>query len=366
MLDDEPAAGGFVDDEQAASTAEAAVLARNARRDRVAMPAPYALGVRFVRVGVVLALLLTLTACSDAKKPRADSSSSPSSASPPGSSSATPECAKPHTAGQSTEILDFQGVSRTYELYVPAAYDGTRDVPVVFDFHGFGSNAKEQMAYGNFKPEADRDDFLIVAPDGQGETGRHFNLVGEPALQDDLAMVGALLDHVEATLCIDAKRVYATGMSDGGAMTSFLACRQSDRFAAFGPVAVILFLPGCNASRPVPITAFMGTADPVVPFDGGQVHCCGGVTLGAAPDAMAKWAEHDGCGATYTDERLGTEVRKRTWSGCQRGGDVTFFIIDGGGHTWPGSIPLDRLGMTTKQIDASATLWDFFKSHSLA
>jgi polyhydroxybutyrate depolymerase len=322
----------------------------------VAIRAPYALGVPFVRVSVAVALLLTLTACSDAKKPHAE----PSSA----SSSAAPQCAKPHTAGQSTEILDFQGVSRTYELYVPAAYDGTRDVPVVFDFHGFGSNAKEQMAYGNFKPEADRDDFLIVAPDGQGETGRHFNLIGEPALQNDIDMVAALLDHLEAALCVDAKRVYATGMSDGGAMTSFLACRQSDRFAAFGPVAVILFLPGCKLARPIPITAFMGTADPIVPFDGGQVHCCGGVTLGAAPDAMAKWAEQDGCAAAYTDERLGTEVRKRTWSGCH-GGDVTFYIIDGGGHTWPGSIHIASLGKTTDQIDASATIWRFFQAHTL-
>ena len=155
-------------------------------------------------------------------------------------------------------------------------------------------------------------------------------------------------------------------MSDGGAMTSFLACRASDRFAAFGPVAVILFLPGCNPPRPVAITAFMGTADPVVPFDGGPVHCCGGATLGAAPDSMAKWAEHDGCTPTFSDERLGTEVRKRKWTGCHSGGDVTFFIIDGGGHTWPGSIPIASLGLTTKQIDASATLWDFFKSHSLS
>ena len=237
---------------------------------------------------------------------------------------------------------------------------------MVFDFHGFGSNAKQQIVYGNFKPEADRDDFLVVAPNGQENGGgRHFNFLGERGLQDDIAMVGALLDHIEATMCVDAKRVYSTGMSDGGAMTSFLACRAADRFAAFGPVAVILFLPDCHQGRPIPITAFMGTADPIVPFDGGKVRCCGGATLGSAPEAMAKWAASNGCAADFTDERLDTEVRKRTWSGCQAGGDTTFFIIDGGGHTWPGSIDIGRLGLTTKQIDASATLWDFFKSHPL-
>jgi polyhydroxybutyrate depolymerase len=94
------------------------------------------------------------------------------------------------------------------------------------------------------------------------------------------------------------------------------------------------------------------------------VHCCGGALVQPAPDTLAKWAAYDGCGPTFTDEQLGTEVRKRTWPGCQ-GAETTFYIIDGGGHTWPGSIDVGRLGHTTKQIDASATLWDFFKSHSL-
>lgn len=319
-------------------------------------------------VALALAVIASATACSDSNKPAASATSSAASSSVPAASSrAAPVCTRPHRAGQTTETFDFEGRLRTYELYVPASYDGAHQVPVVFDFHGFGSNAQQQMAYANFKPEADRDGFLIVAPDGQGDgAGRHFNLTGEAGLQDDVAMTNALLDHLDASMCVDAARVYATGMSDGGAMTSFLACRASDRFAAFGPVAVILFIPGCSPPRPIAITAFMGTADPIVPFDGGQVQCCGGVTLGAAPDAMAKWAAHDGCSETFVDARLDTEVRKRTWSGCQPSGEVTFYIIDGGGHTWPGSIAIDRLGLTTKQIDASATLWDFFKSHALA
>ena len=174
-----------------------------------------------------------------------------------------------------------------------------------------------------------------------------------------------MLDHIEATFCVDAKRVFSTGMSDGGAMTSVLACRASDRFAAFGAVAVVLFVPGCGGSHPIAITAFMGTDDPVVPFDGGAVRCCGGAVIGGAPDATAGWAAFDGCAKEFTDERIGTEVRKRTWASCQPGGEVVFYIIDGGGHTWPGSIPIDSLGMTTTQIDASATIWDFFKAHPL-
>ena len=128
---------------------------------------------------------------------------------------------------------------------------------------------------------------------------------------------------------------------------------------------MILFVDGCGGSHPIAISAFSGTDDPVVPFNGGAVHCCGGAVLGSAPDAMASWATHDGCAPTFNDERIGTEVRKRTWTGCQPGGEVVFYIIDGGGHTWPGSIPVASLGKTTTQIDASATIWDFFKAHPL-
>jgi polyhydroxybutyrate depolymerase len=272
-------------------------------------------------------------------------------------------CARPHAAGQSSESFTFQGVARTFQLYVPRGYTGTKNVPVVFDFHGFGSDAVQQMVYGNFEPEADRDTFLIVAPDGQVPDNRHFNLTAEKGLQNDVQMVGALLDHIQATFCVDRNRVYATGMSDGGAMTSVLACSLSNRFAAFGAVAVII---ACGGSHPVPIMAFSGTADPVVPFNGGTVSCCGGAHLGAAPDAMAKWAAHNHCAADFHDVRLGTEVRRRTWTGCAPGSAAVFYIIDGGGHTWPGSIHIAGLGMTTDQIDASATIWRFFQAHPLA
>lgn len=160
--------------------------------------------------------------------------------------------------------------------------------------------------------------------------------------------------------------MYSTGMSDGGAMTSMLACRDANRFAAFGPVAVVVYIPGCVPARPVAIMSFNGTGDPVVPFAGGAVHCCGGAVLPAPATSMAGWAAADGCSATPTEKRLGTQVRLRSWSGCRAGGAVDWYIIDGGGHTWPGSaIKVASLGLTTEQISATATLWAFFAQHSL-
>jgi polyhydroxybutyrate depolymerase len=325
--------------------------------------------IRTLVIGLVGVVVLAAAGCS--------SSSSHASSGPPTSvplpttstteaatttTTATPACARPHPAGQFSQTFTFQGVSRTYQLYVPAKYTGTKSVPVVFDFHGFGSNAVQQIVYGNFKPEADRDDFVIVAPDGQVPADRHFNLTGEKGLQNDVQMVGSLLDHIEATFCVDTARVYATGMSDGGAMTSVLACQMSNRFAAFGAVAVVV---ACGGTRPVPIMGFAGTADPVVPFNGGKVNCCGGGQVAGASPSMTSWAKFDKCATTFTDTKLSSEVTRRTWSGCAAGGAAIFYMIIGGGHTWPGSIPIASLGMTTNQIDASATIWKFFQAHPL-
>ncbi len=313
---------------------------------------------------VVVAIACTAGACSSsshttAGAPSTTPATTVTTTAPATSTTASRACRRPHAAGQFAQSFTFAGQSRTYQLYVPSSYDGRTTVPVVFNFHGYGSNAGQQMAYGNFRPLADRHDFVIVAPDGQGAPARHFNLGGEAGAQNDVDMVGALLDHVEATMCIDAGRVFSTGMSDGGAMTSTLACRMPDRFAAFAAVAVVLYLPGCAGSRPVPIMAIAGTADPIVPFNGGRVNCCGGATIAGAPKAMDGWAQHDGCAASTTT-RLSSQVERRTWSRCKPGGAVAFYIVDGGGHTWPGAIAVRRLGLTTTQLDASATIWDFF------
>lgn len=246
---------------------------------------------RVATAAIALAGALLLASCSH------------SSTAVPTTSVAAAACARPHAAGRFAQNFDFQGVARSYQLYVPRAYRGTTAVPVVFDFHGYGSNALQQLAYSNFAPLADAHDFLVVAPQGQGSSP-HFNFGREPGLQNDVTMTLALLDHVEATFCVDSRRVYATGMSNGGAMTSVLACLASDRFAAFGAVAVELYRAGCGGTRPVSIVAFHGTADPVVPFTGG-------------------------------------------------------------GHTWPGAIPLPPLGLTTSQIGATDTIWAFFEAHPL-
>jgi polyhydroxybutyrate depolymerase len=341
------------------------------------------------RAGILAATLVTLAgvtaACSSSSSTATPgSTSAPSSTSttpttsatntsvggPHGSPAPTPNavssgCGQVHAAGQSTQSFTFEDKSRTYELYVPHSYDGTRPVPVLFNFHGFGSNAAEQMVYGNFKPLAELDNFVIVAPNGQTTAlGRHFNLTGEPGLQNDIAMTLSLLDHIESSFCVDTRRVYATGMSDGGAMSSVLACVASNRFAAFGPVSVVVYPSNC-IDHSVAIEVFKGTSDGVVPYNGGRVNCCGNPTVASTPNIMAQWARHNQCAPTPNEVRVGSEVRRQNWTGCVGTSAVVFYIIDGGGHTWPGSIQLPGLGLTTQQVNASNTLWAFFTAHPL-
>jgi polyhydroxybutyrate depolymerase len=335
-----------------------------------------------VAVLAALAALVGLVAgaCSSSSKPPPNASAplpttttatatatGPTPASATGTVNGRCTPARPQPAGLAALAYPYHGVVRTYEVYVPRSYDGATAVPVVFDFHGSGSNGIQQVIYSNFQPLAEAHDFLIVAPDGQGTgSGRHFNMTGEPGLQNDVVFVGSLLDHIEATMCVDASRVYATGISDGGAMTSVLACQDANRFAAFGPVAVVLYITGCGGTHPVAIMSFNGTADPLVPFTS-AFHCCGAVVLAPPSTAMAGWAHAEGCAATPTERQLGTQVTLRSWSGCRAGAAVEYYIIDGGGHTWPGSpIKLPRFGLTTDQVSATGTLWAFFSQHSLA
>jgi polyhydroxybutyrate depolymerase len=322
-------------------------------------------------VAIVASCVLAATACSSSAKsataaapttsPATGASAAPTGA---GTHLAAATCNRPHHAGQSSHSFTYKGKKRTYLLYVPTSYQGTTKVPMVFNFHGYGSNASEQMLLANFGPIADKNDFLVVAPNGQDGGGRHWSFTESGGFQSDVAMVDALIKHLEGSLCVDATRIYSTGMSDGGAMTSVLACTSSNTFAAFAAVAVVVYC-GVPQRRAVAIESYAGSKDPIVPTNGGQVTCCGNPTLPSKASAMANWATHDACKATYTDTRIKPHVVRRTWTGCKPGSTSVYYLVEGDGHTWPGGPSLGSLGHATKEISASALIWKFFAAHKL-
>jgi polyhydroxybutyrate depolymerase len=261
----------------------------------------------------------------------------------------SPGCGTAAPLGDSIETLVTEQGDRAYRLHVPASYEPGEPAPLVLNFHGYGRTATEQEAYSGLVPVADRAGFILVTPEGSGHP-QAWDIPGIYAENgfDDVGFVAQLLVRLEHDLCVDTARIYATGMSNGAEMAALAGCRLGENFAAIAPVAGVIF-DACEG-EPVPVIAFHGTFDFNVPFE-------------SAPPAMAEWARFNGCAGGALTEVVAESVRLTAYQECA-GEDTVLYIVDGGGHTWPGA-PDDSggVGPTSHEIDASALIWAFFEAH---
>ena len=190
--------------------------------------------------------------------------------------------------------------------------------------------------------------------------------------RDDIAWVEALLDDLGSHACVDLARVYATGLSNGGFFSATLVCALADRIAATSSVAGVTHPEPCEPSRPVPMLAFHGTGDTVVPFDGGDSVLLGPDSPEAArqffsqsmPDELGQFAADFNCSA-ITDTALTETITRTDYAECDEGVTLQFHRIEGDGHTWPGSIVLAPFVPTTLDLDATRVAWEFFEQWSL-
>lgn len=270
--------------------------------------------------------------------------------------------------GRSEGTLASSGGERTYLLDLPEDYDGTRPVPLVVDFHGFGSNAEQQAAYSGLAEAGAGRGYAVATPQGLGSPARWAFLPPAAGGVDDVAFSADLLDHLEATLCVDDDRVYTAGMSNGGAMSARLACALGDRLAAAAMVTANFYSPDCAREAPIPVISFHGTADPIVPYEGGPIASVAAAAANGLPvppeeTTMQDWANHSGCDAGPVEDEPADGVRRLSWEGCDAGSDVVLYAIEGGGHTWPGAVDVDPLGSTTHEISATELILDFFDAH---
>jgi len=268
---------------------------------------------------------------------------------------------------QDTIIHD--SLERAYRLYVPPIYSGQSAVPLVLNFHGYGSNAFQQELYTSFNAVADTADFILVYPEGTLDaTGsRHFN-VGfmNGSTVDDVGFTAALIDSLSAEYNIDQNRIYSTGMSNGGFMSFHLACNLSDRIAAIASVTgsmTDITANDCNPQRPVPVMQIHGTQDPVVSYNGSSFSF-------SMDEVINYWVNHNNCNATpsiYDVPDTNTTDQCTAEHYVYRDGDdgvnVEFFRIIGGGHTWPDGL-LD-IGVTNRDMNASHEVWKFFLKYDL-
>ena len=267
-----------------------------------------------------------------------------------------------------TASIRVGGVTRTYRLFVPTGLTGP--APLVVVLHGgYGSGAQAETAY-HWDDRATAGGFVVAFPDG---LHRSWNAGGGCCGQagrdgvDDVAFLTALVAEVGRRVPVDPRRVYATGMSNGGIMTYRLAC-ETDLFAAVAPVAATRLV-GCPAPARMSVLAVHGIADPIVPYQGGP-----GGSYGPAgahvdgppvPDVVAEWRTVDGCAEPSV---ANTGAVTTSTAPCPDGRSVTLVTVAGLGHEWPGSAGPGDGGATgsggaSAAVDATAVIWDFFAAH---
>lgn len=265
------------------------------------------------------------------------------------------------TMPSGTWTLEHAGATRSFNVHVPASYDPAVPTPLVFDFHGLTMTAAQEDLLTGMRAAGDAHGFIVVQPQGLDNSwnaGACCGMSGETQV-DDVGFVLAMLDRLGDELCVDPRRVYALGMSNGGFFSHRLGCELADRFAAVASVAGVLAFAGCAPSRPMPVLQLHGTADTIVPYMGSQDG------FPSVPAMMGGWAARDGCAPSSTPLLVVDDVSCEAWPGCDGGAEVILCTVDGGGHTWPGGPTIPGLGKTTQALDATAYAWEFFSRHSL-
>ena len=282
-----------------------------------------------------------------------------------------------YSANRENGSFVSSGEKREYLLYVPGSYDRTRPTALVISMHGAGLWGASQRDISRWNELADAKGFIVVYPSGVGGKGvRVWRAEPGEDLNKDVKFISALIDTLSAHYDIDSTRIYANGLSNGGGMSFALSCTLSNRIAAVGMVAAAQTLPwrwcadgrreaggGRRHERAVPVISFHGTADPVVPYNGG-FSWISPRPWPSVPKWTANWAKRNHCEGQPEDSSIAPDVIRRTYTHCADNAPVVLYTIRGGGHTWPGGMDLPEwfVGRTTQSIDATRLMWEFFNA----
>lgn len=280
----------------------------------------------------------------------------------------------PRPPVDSLRAVTHEGQDRDYLIHIPRSVDLSRPVPLVMVFHGGGGKAENAMRTTDFNELADDEGFIVVYPNGTGPrdvevfTWNSGNCCGNAMLEnaDDVGFARAILADVQTIAAIDAKRVYATGMSNGAMMSYRLACEAADVFAAIAPVAGTLNYSPCAPSEPVAVIHFHGTDDQHVLYNGGVgPESIVGVDFASVASSIEFWLAANGCASRQPATSQVADVRREVWDGCESGRPVELYTIFGGQHAWPGSDGPGWIGgdEPSQSISATQLIWEFFKAN---
>jgi polyhydroxybutyrate depolymerase len=306
---------------------------------------------------ILSALLLAVLACARTKNTAAPITSAPSNLS----------------AGEITRTLTHDGLERSYILYVPASVNWSQPVALVFVFHGGTGNAESAIRMSGFNQVADQNGFLVAYPNGTGRlsddkllTWNGGNCCGYAQNKnvDDVGFVRAIVTDLQSLANIDAKRIYASGMSNGGILSQRLACEASDVFAAIAPVAGTLNFSPCDPTQSISVIEFHGTGDQHIPYEGGfGPESLVDVNFVSVQDSVKFWVSFNGC-TSQAQTNSFDDIQHTVWAGCTTSTSVELYTVIDGGHAWPGGAAgRAEADPPTQTISASQLIWKFFAAH---
>ncbi len=268
---------------------------------------------------------------------------------------------------QKNEDITVDGMKRSFITYLPSARANYR-MPLVISLHGGYSSPKEQFRIADFRPVAEREKFIVVCPKSKNiwHDGRDTKGI------DDVKFIDSLITYIINTYQADPKRVYITGISNGGFLASRLACELSQRIAAIAVVAGTMNIgEGYIPVKAMPVIYMQGTKDPIFSNKGGKKF---GRRIYSQDSVLKVWAELAKCNTRPVITSLpdsandGTNIIKKEYINSVTGIKVIGYSIVNGGHTWPGGyqyLPKFIIGKTTQNLNACTEIWNFFQAYKL-
>jgi polyhydroxybutyrate depolymerase len=291
------------------------------------------------------------------------------------------------SAGNHTITVNHAGSERSALVHVPARAAEKHELAVILNVHGGGGNGGNEQEYSLMDRLADHETFVAVYPNGSGRLGKRLltwnagTCCGYAAINniDDVGFARMLIGKLAGVLPIDRRRVYATGLSNGGMMAHRLAAEAADLIAAVAPVAGGMVLPAIKSTRPVPVMHIHSADDPRALYTGGlgpPFPLTKSRVFHPNIDQMiGRWARHNGCsGQPTVEDRLsdkdthGHTATRYVFRNCRDNAEVALWKLTGAGHVWPGgkqNVLVRILGPSTAIIDANQEMWKFFRRFSL-
>ncbi|MGB5820937.1 MAG: PHB depolymerase family esterase [Saonia sp.] len=279
--------------------------------------------------------------------------------------------------------LEHQGNLREYVLHIPPVYDGTEETPLVIVLHGGSGNAESVQGFTQMNPVSDQNGFLVAYPQGFGPTPPGYSWADGRATSatemsiDDVGFIEKLIVELETEFNINSDSIYVCGFSNGGFMTQKLACELENTFAGIGTLGSTIgtdVLNQCATSQNIPMIFMLGDADSFVPYEGGTV-ANNPSPIEGIESLVDYWVGNNTCLTSNngvnlpdTDTTDNSTVTFYEYTDCDCNANISFYRINGGGHTWPGveNTSYEEIaGETNEDINASSVLWAFFSQHEL-